>query len=114
VAKFQPGTPGGPGRPRGVKNKLSVEFLNALIEDFREGGAAAIKICRIENPVKYTAIIASLMPRDLAIETSKMGELTDDELGALIEHVRQTRAKLIEHKPELELITNGKDRSAAH
>jgi hypothetical protein len=110
--RFRPGNPGGPGRPRGVKDKLSVEFLNALIEDFRQGGAAAIKICRIENPVKYVSILASLMPRDLAIESSRMGELSDDELNALIEHVRQTRARLIEQKPEM--ITNGKDQSASH
>jgi hypothetical protein len=70
------------------------------------------KICRIEDPVKYVSILASLMPRDLAIETSKMGELSDEELTALIEHVRETRAKLIEHKPELGLITNGKDKPA--
>jgi hypothetical protein len=109
--RFQPGTPGGPGRPRGVKNKLAVEFLNALMEDFRQGGAEAIRICRIEAPFKYVAILASLMPRDLTIETSKMGELSDEELNGLIEHVRQMKAKLIEQKPEM--ITNGKDPSAA-
>jgi hypothetical protein len=109
--RFQPGNPGG-ARPRGAKNKLAVEFLNALVEDFRQGGAEAIRICRVEDPVKYVSILASLMPRDLAIETSKMGELSDEELNGLIEHVRQMKAKLIEQKPEM--ISIGKDRSAAH
>jgi hypothetical protein len=38
VAKFERGGPGGPGRPRGVKDKLAVTFLEALQKDFEEGG----------------------------------------------------------------------------
>jgi hypothetical protein len=110
--RFQPGNPGGPGRPRGVKDKLAVEFLSALLEDFREHGIEAIRIARIEDPVKYCSILASLAPRDLVVEHSKIGELSDEELNELIEHVRQMKAKLIEQKPEM--ITNGKDQSAAH
>lgn len=107
MAKFLPGNPGG-GRPRGAKNKLAVSFLEALQRDFEEGGAAAIKLCRLEDPVRYTAIIAGLMPKDLQIEHQRFGELGDEELDAVLEYVRQMRAKLIEQpKPAL---TNGRER----
>jgi hypothetical protein len=65
--------PGGsPGRPRGSKNKLQSDFLEALAKDFAEHGEDAIKICRVEEPTRYLQIIASLMPKDLNID----GELT--------------------------------------
>ena len=44
--RFQPGNPGGPGRPLGSKNKLSESFLQALAEDFEKHGKDAIRrIC---------------------------------------------------------------------
>jgi hypothetical protein len=110
MAKFERGGPGGPGRPRGVKDKLAVEFLSALLEDFREHGIEAIRIARVEDPIKYCSILASLAPRDLVVEHSKMSELSDQDLNAVIEYARERRAKLIEQKPP-EMITNGKDRS---
>jgi hypothetical protein len=96
---FQPGNSG--GRRAGARNKLTTRFLQALAADFEEGGAAAIKIARIEDPVRYVAIIASLMPKELAIEHNQLGELTDEELSALLAHVRELRAKLIEQEPVL-------------
>jgi hypothetical protein len=88
------------GRRRGSRNRLSSRFLEALAADFEEGGAAAIKLCRLEEPTKYVAIVASLMPKEVAIEHTQLGDLTDEEIGALIDQVREMRAKLIEHKPD--------------
>jgi hypothetical protein len=89
------------GRPRGSRNRLASEFLEALLKDFKEGGAAAIKIARLEDPLRYIAIVASLMPKELAVEHGQLGELSDDEVSALLEYVREQRAKLIEHKPRM-------------
>jgi hypothetical protein len=97
--KFEPGNSG--GRPKGARNKLTTRFLEALAADFEEGGATAIKIARIEDPVRYVAIIASLMPKELAIEHNQLGDLSDEELNALLSHVREMRAKLIEQEPVL-------------
>jgi hypothetical protein len=96
---FQPGNSG--GRRAGARNKLTTRFLQALAADFEEGGAAAIKIARIEDPVRYVAIIASLMPKELAIEHNQLGDLSDEELNVLLTHVRGMRAKLIEQEPVL-------------
>jgi len=87
------------GRRAGARNRLTTKFLEALAADFEEGGADAIKIARIEDPVRYTAIIASLMPKELTIEHNQLGDLTDEELGVLLQHVRELRAKLIGPEP---------------
>jgi hypothetical protein len=107
VAKFQPGNPGG-GRPRGAKNRLAWAFIEALREDFEAHGMEAIRIARVEDPCRYVSIIASLMPKELAVEHTRFGELSDEELDALLEHVRAFKAKLVE-QTKLE-ITNGRER----
>jgi hypothetical protein len=93
------------GRPVGAKNKLQRDFLEALARDFAEHGEGVIRIVRAEEPVKYFQIVASLMPRELAVEHNQLGDLSDDEVNALLEYVREQRAKLIEHKPEPRMIT---------
>jgi hypothetical protein len=93
------------GRRIGARNKLTTQFLGALAADFEEGGAAAIKIARLEDPLRYVAIVASLMPKELAVEHSQLGDLSDDEVNALLEYVREQRAKLIEAKPEPRIIS---------
>jgi hypothetical protein len=100
------------GRPKGVRNRLSHEFITALLKDFEEGGAAAIKVARLEEPVKYLAIVASLMPRELAVEHNQLGDLSDDEVNALLEYVREQRAKLIEAKPEPRMISKRRPRAS--
>jgi hypothetical protein len=104
---FQPGNSG--GRRAGARNKLTTRFLQALAADFEEGGAAAIKIARIEDPVRYVAIIASLMPKELAIEHNQLSDLSDEELNVLLSHVREMRAKLIEQEP---VVIEANDKSA--
>jgi hypothetical protein len=76
------------GRPKGARNRLQSSFLYALAEDFEEHGAAAIKICPIEDPGRYVQIIASLMPKELEIEQSIASDLSDEELDALIAQIK--------------------------
>jgi hypothetical protein len=80
--------PGQGGRPRGVKNKLSHAFLTALVEDFEQHGAEAIKICRVEKPNEYLRVIAHLMPRELEISHNPIEAISDDQLVTYIEHIQ--------------------------
>ena len=80
---FQPGNPGGPGRPKGSRNRLAEAFLDALHADFLEHGVAAIEAARAESPLGYVRIVASLLPQKLQVEGST-GSLSDDELVAII------------------------------
>src|SRR5262249_36473149 len=77
------------GRAKGVKNRLSHAFLEALEKDFTEGGAEAIKIARIERPVEYAKMIAGLLPRELEITETQLMQIPDEELDAFIEFARR-------------------------
>lgn len=80
---FKPGNPGGPGRPKGSRNKLSESFLEALHADFQANGAAAIEAARVESPLGYVRVVAGLLTQKVEVAHSS-GNLTDDELLAII------------------------------
>ncbi len=61
--QFQPGGEGGPGRPKGARNKLSEAFIGTLADDFAEHGPDVIIGLRRTNPVAYCNVIARLMPK---------------------------------------------------
>lgn len=91
--QFVIGWSGGPGRPAGLRNKLSEPFLQALANDFREHGQAAIQRVRNERPDRYLAVIASLCPKELHVERSTpFSDLTDDELDQLQRFLSASRA----------------------
>ncbi|MCJ2085522.1 hypothetical protein MKK88_05870 [Methylobacterium sp. E-005] len=79
---------GNPGRPKGARNKLSEAFAEALHADFQQHGVEAIQRMREEEPAQYVRTIASLLPKDVRIESAPLAELSDDELGRLIDVVR--------------------------
>jgi hypothetical protein len=78
----------GSGRAKGVKNRLSHAFLTALVEDFEQHGAEAIKICRVERPNEYVKIVAGLMPRELDITNNTLTDIDDSQLVEFIEYIR--------------------------
>jgi hypothetical protein len=88
--------PHNPGRPR---NRLQTKFLHALADDFEKHGAEVIKIARIEEPVRYLQIVASLMPKELAVTESHLGDLSDEEVHALLGRIRET-LMVVDVEPE--------------
>jgi hypothetical protein len=69
--------------------------LEEIAKDFEAHGAEAVKIARMERPVEYLRICASLLPKEFEITTQNIThELSDEELETLIEHARQQRADL--------------------
>jgi hypothetical protein len=81
---FKPGNPGGPGRAVGSRNKLQHKFLCALQADFEEHGEAVIRICRIEEPIKYLQLVAGLMPKELLISDNALDGMSDEQLLEVI------------------------------
>ena len=61
--QFKPGNGGGPGRPKGSRNKLSDAFLKALADDFEKHGTDVIEQLRKESSSQYCNVIAKLMPK---------------------------------------------------
>jgi uncharacterized protein DUF5681 len=86
--RWRPGQSGNPlGRPKGSRNKLSEDFLNAFAQDFERHGAGIIEKVREERPQDYLKIAASLLPKQMEIEAGRSRpayELTDEEILALL------------------------------
>jgi hypothetical protein len=76
--RFAPGNPGGPGRPKGARNKLGEVFLEGMITAFNEPGAdgkplgvVAIQRARDEDPSSFCRTLASILPKELTGEDGK-------------------------------------------
>ena len=93
------------GRPKGSRNKLCRAMVDDLAAEWAEGGAAALRIMRIEQPANFVRCALSILPRELLVE-SAAADLDDDQLDDLIgriqQHVLDARSEpiLIEAKKE--------------
>ncbi len=83
---FEKGHSGGPGRPKGSRNRLSETFLSAIWDDFQQHGAAAITEARERDAVAYVRMIAGLLPKDIELTPpKKLVEWTDAEILAKLD-----------------------------
>jgi hypothetical protein len=79
--RFQTGNIGGPGRPKGSRNKLGEDFISAIYEDWTEHGAAVLKQVRQTSPSTYLRTVASLVPQCMAITPDDdFSGMSDEEL----------------------------------
>jgi hypothetical protein len=76
------------------------DFLKALAADFTQHGAGVIRIARIEKPVEYLKVIASVLPRELQIETSALADMSDEDLAAHISLLQRMQQRKAEAEPE--------------
>jgi len=101
------------GRKPGSRNKLCRAVLEDLMADWAEGGAAAIKMMRIEQPAAYVRVMCSILPKELIFENSTITELDDAELDHMIEMLRERalaarqEQQALEKTPEPKLL-NGR------
>ena len=72
----------GGGRPAGARTKLATKFLWDLLHEWEEHGPGVLRICRIEKPVEFMKIVASTLPKEFALETGALADLSDDDLAA--------------------------------
>jgi len=80
------------GRKPGSKVRLTNSFLSDVLDEWEKGGKDALRIFRIENPDRFCVMVASLVPRELMIE-SVTSDLPDDELDAMIVRLREQLAR---------------------
>jgi hypothetical protein len=73
-------------------------FVETLHENFRERGADAIRVCRIEDPTAYLKVIASILPRELVVE-SAAADLSDEELEAMIANLKAQMLEAAREQP---------------
>jgi len=81
--RFLTGNNGGPGRPSGSRNTLESEIVAAISADWQSHGAAVLEKVRKTNPAAYLRVVASLVPREILLDTrSDFSHLSDEELEA--------------------------------
>jgi hypothetical protein len=65
---FKRGQSGNPkGRPKGARNRLGTQFLEALETDFNKFGPQAIALVREKKPETYMRVVADLLPKEANI-----------------------------------------------
>ena len=65
---WKPGRSGNPkGRPKGARNRLGTQFLEALEADFNKFGPQAIALVREKKPEVYIKVVADLLPKEANI-----------------------------------------------
>jgi|SRR5262249_36080106 len=91
---LQPGQSGNPaGRPKGSRHNISEAFIAALHEDFVQHGACAIQCVREERPADYLKVVASLIPKELHVQSASLEDISDDESIDIIALLRSQIAK---------------------
>jgi|SRR5690242_152819 hypothetical protein len=96
---FEKGVPNdgnGGGRPQGARNRLSTAFLNDLLADWSEHGAGAIKIMRIERPSEYVKCVCSILPKEFALETNNLADVSDEDIAVLLATLQRMKLKRTE------------------
>jgi hypothetical protein len=84
--RFKTGNIGGPGRPSGSRNAFGSVIVAAIQDDWERHGPAVLERVRSTSPAAYLRVVASLIPREVLIETPSgdLSHLTDDELAQAI------------------------------
>src|SRR5262245_37224330 len=93
--RFAPGVSGNPGgSPEATRRLVNKAFLEALAEDFRQGGPEAIAKVRKQQPAAYMKICALLVPREMKLEHSGgIKAMTDEQIERSIEFIKERLAK---------------------
>ena len=97
--KFPPGNQlGAAGRPKGARNKLASHVFADVLQFLTEPAAfesseptkfrALLLNLWRESPRDLARFVASILPRELQIESSSVNELSDEELDRMIELLR--------------------------
>ena len=80
--------------------------LRGLAGRLGEGGAAAIKMMRIERPAEYVRVMCSILPKELIFDQG-ISDLDDDALGSML--LAGLHQRLLEVREQQALLTAPKE-----
>jgi hypothetical protein len=98
------------GRPVGSRNKFSGAFLRDFLADWEVNGPAAIKTVRMRDPSTYLRVAASILPKELMVESVSSG-LTPEERIEMLTVLKQQLLTVQREPILIEAKTNGFERS---
>jgi hypothetical protein len=99
--RFLTGNIGGPGRPRGSRNRLNEHFITDLLADWEEHGADVISRVRVSEPATYLRAVALICRPLLHIERDEEPdefdrlETVDEVMEALAARLGAEKAKAL-------------------
>ena len=85
------------GKLPGTRDRLTRSVLETILADWREFGAGALERVREEDPSTYVRVIASLLPKDVKIESDSLRTVVLDFRGTL---AAQQEPLVIDQAPE--------------
>ena len=68
TGRFLPGNNGGPGRPKGSRQKLADQFFHDLAEAWETSGKVALAEMLAERPHEFVKTVAGLQSKELTGE----------------------------------------------
>lgn len=107
---FLKGKKGGPGRPRGSRNRFSEAFMADMCEAWEKFGKAAIFRVLRDRPSDFLKVAASLMPQKLELTRPEEG-LSDTELEDTIDNLA-TLLAYVEQLESADQEVEGREREA--
>src|SRR5262249_34700876 len=71
--QFQKGAPSAnpKGRQEGTRTRFAKKFLEDLLKEWQEHGAAVLRIARIERPLEFARLAASCLPREVGVDVTE-------------------------------------------
>ena len=77
----------------GSRNRLGEAFVDDLCADWKENGPQVIVAVRKNDPSTYLRVVASIIPKELAVTKATWDDVSDDELLAFIAKLRSIIAE---------------------
>ena len=109
--RFLMANKGGPGRPKGSRNKLGEEFLDDLIEEWRASGKKALALCAAREPTQFCKLVSNILPKEvlsMALNVNATTTFSDrQEAKAFLAAFRVCQTEPIEDVVEGQLVPEG-------
>jgi hypothetical protein len=89
-SQFKPGQSGNPaGKPKGSRNRIQRNVIDAFDEHWAEHGKEAINIMFKERPADYLRFAANFLPKETIVQDIKPEtEMSDEEFVATINKLK--------------------------